>query len=271
MRTNDRSSQRGQARSTATRSASESSEQLVSALQGYRVFPMDGCSFMIKETTDQKLVIVDAFVTDDVTGAPTRLSTAPPPSLEGPTSFQEVEWAAEYPGNDLEDRPAARWVLKTYLIAEQAEGGLDFDRVALLDAASQSISFPAVTRLAPVDTPEELLELRIRDNGLVIDTMESLPDAEAVVRSKLNGLPASSRLEAELLGGDAGQQAIGDGTQDALMQNQDDEADDDDVDIIIDDDSEELDDFLDVGDEIDSDDEEFDGDEEVDEDGDGFD
>lgn len=259
--------------STAARSASESSEQLVSSLQGYRVFPMDGCSFMVKETADQKLVIADAFVTDDLTGAPTQLSSAPPASLEGPTSFQEIEWAAEYPGNDLEDRPATRWVLKTYLIAEQEEGGLDFDRVVLLDAASRSVSFPAVTRLAPMDTPEELLELRIRDSGLVIDAMDSLPDAEAVVRSKLNGVPASSRLEIESVGGDAGQPAIGDDGQGMLGQNDvEDEDEDEDADIrIIEDDAEELDDFLDVGDEIDSDDEEFEGDEEIDEDGDDFD
>ena len=269
--TNDRSPLGSPAVSpTAARSASESSEQLASTLQGYRVFPMDGCSFMIKETADEKLVIADAFVTDELTGAPTQLSSAPPVSMEGPTSFQEIEWAAEYPGNDLEDRPASRWVLKTYLVAEQAEGGLDFDRVALLDAATRSISFPSVTRLAPADTPEELLELRIRDSGLVIDTVESLPDAESVVRSKLNGVPASSRLETELLGGDAGHLVLGDGTQ-GDDQNEGDDDDEDDVDTIIVDDAEELDDFLDVGDEIDSDDEEFEGDQEADEEGDDFD
>ena len=260
--------------STATRASTSgapgASEELASTLQGYRVFPMDGCSFMIKETPDQKLVLADVFVTDDLTGQPKQLSTAPPAALDCPTSFHEIEWAAEYPGNDLEDKPAVRWVLKTYLIAEQTDeegtGLLDFDKVALLDAASQSISFPSVTRLAPENTPEELLELRIRENGLVIDTVESLPDAESVVRSKLAGVPAASRLETELLGGDVGQQAI----EQSALDAQDDDDDDIDVDIRLEDDSEDLDDFMDGGDEMDSD-EEFDGDEELEDDGDDFD
>ena len=237
---------------------------------------MDGCSFMIKETPDQKLLIADSFVTDGVTGNPKQLTPAAPDSFSSPTSFQEIEWAAEFPGNDFEDRPAVRWVLKTYLIADAEDGSMDFERVALLDAATHSISFPSVTRLAPPGTPEELLELRIRESGLVIDTVESLPDAESVVRSKLSGVPSMSVLERELgeglvnvsgsgsgagavAGAGAGEEAgVGVGGED------EDEA----FDVSIEDDSDDLDDFLDGGDEIDSEDEEFEGGDELDEDGD---
>ena len=55
-----------------------------------------------------------------------------------------------------------------------------------------------VHRLAPPDTPEHLLQLRIRESGLTIDTMESLPGPEDVVRSKLAGVPAKSALEEAL-------------------------------------------------------------------------
>jgi len=228
---------------------------------------------MIKETPDQKLVLSDVFVTDELTGAPKQVSSTLPAGMDVPTTFHEIEWAAEYPGNDLEDKPPVRWVLKTYLIAEQHDdsqqngSALDFDRVALLDAASQSISFPSVTRLAPPGTPEELLELRIRESGLVIDAMDSLPDAEAVVRSKLAGVPATSRLEAELLGGDAGQQ----GGQDVQAAQDDQDDDDSDGEMSLEDDSDDLDDFMDGGDEMDSDDEEFEGDEDMDDDADDFD
>ena len=255
-------------RCSTTATSSSSDEQLASTLQGYRVFPLDGCSFMIKETPDQKLVVSDTFVTDGVTGEPKQLTQLAglPASLSSPTSFQEIEWAAEYPGNELEDKPAVRWVLKTYLIAEAEDGSLDFDRVVLLDAGTQSVSFPSVTRLAPEGTPGDLLELRIRESGLVIDTVESLPDAESVVRSKLAGLPATSVLEGEG-GGALEGTVLGEGV---AGEEDEEEA----FDASIEDDSEDLDDFLDSGDgdEIDSDDEEFgDGEDDLDEDGDDFD
>jgi len=229
---------------------------------------MDGCSFMIKETPDQKLLIADAFVTDEVTGNSKQLTPAAPDSFSSPTSFQEIEWAAEFPGNEFEDRPAVRWVLKTYLIADAEDGSMDFERVALLDAATHSISFPLVTRLAPPGTPEELLELRIRESGLVIDTVESLPDAESVVRSKLSGVPSMSVLERELGEGLVNVSGSGSGAGEEAGVGVGREDEDEAFDVSIEDDSDDLDDFLDGGDEIDSEDEEFDGDDELDEDGD---
>lgn len=235
---------------------------------------MDGCSFMIKETPDQKLLIADAFVTDEVTGNPKQLTPAAPDSFSSPTSFQEIEWAAEFPGNEFEDRPAVRWVLKTYLIADAEDGSMDFERVALLDAATHSISFPSVTRLAPPGTPEELLELRIRESGLVIDTVESLPDAESVVRSKLSGVPSMSVLERELgeglvnVSGSGSGAVAGSGAGEEAGVGVGGEDEDEAFDVSIEDDSDDLDDFLDGGDEIDSEDEEFEGDDELDEDGD---
>ena len=202
---------------------------------------MDGCSFVIKETPDQKLLVSDAFVIEEATGESRKLDVASGTALDTPMHFHDIEWAAEYPGNELEDKAAVRWVLKTYLIAvDPHTESLDLDRVALLDAATRSMSFPSVTRLAPADTPEEYLELRIRDSGLVIDTLQSLPDAEAVARSKLAGVPARSQLEVQL-------QVQLDGASGAEQEqdNYDDDAFD-----IIEDDSEDMSDFLiEVGDE----------------------
>ena len=54
-------------------------------------------------------------------------------------------------------------VLKMFLVKrDPATGTLDFGTVAVLDAEQRSVALAPVQRLAPPDTPEDILVLRIR-------------------------------------------------------------------------------------------------------------
>ena len=180
--------------------ASVEEGELSRAIKGYRVFPMDGCSFLIKQPHADLLDLSGGILVVDEATQETRDALAHDESLASasPRSYQEVEWASHFPGNVLEDKEPNRWVHKIYLIAIDDSKRLDFENVFVLDASDGSVSSCTVTRLAPPDTPEHLLQLRIRESGLTIDTMESLPGPEDVVRSKLAGVPAKSALEEAL-------------------------------------------------------------------------
>ena len=175
-------------------------EEVSRSMKGYRVFPMDGCSFLVKQGSNETLDLSGGVLVVDEATQETRDAIIHDGSLASvsPRSYQEVEWASQFPGNAFEDKDPKQWVHKIYLIALDDSKRLDFENVFLLDASDRSVSFCIVHRLAPPDTPEHLLQLRIRESGLTIDTMESLPGPEDVVRSKLAGVPAKSALEEAL-------------------------------------------------------------------------
>jgi hypothetical protein len=235
-------------------------------MKGYRVFKMDGCTFLVKELPDQRLDLNDILVIDDVTQESKPVEWSKKPSAITPRIYQEVEWASEFPGNDLEDKPPMTWVLKVFLVAVESMEPyrLDFDStVYVLDAATGSISECPVTRLAPVDTPEELIQLRIRETGITIDRADGLPCPETVVRSKLAGVPALSELEQQDMNANDG---MVDGVSDDLLITGSQQDDEDDVMSYEEDEDDSLSDFLvEVDDDSDS---EYDGDDFGDADGD---
>ena len=236
---------------------SEDDALSVKQMKGYRVFKMDGCTFLVKELPDQRLDLNDILVIDDVTqeSKPVELHDADIPL---PKVYHEVEWASHFPGNDLEDKPPMRWVLKVFLVAVESTEPyrLDFDStVYVLDAATGSISECPVTRLAPSDTPEELIQLRIRETGITIDRMDGLPCPETVVRSKLAGVPALSELEQQDVYTEVAIESSSGSSTTASQQQQDDE---DDIMAYDEDEDDSLSDFLvEVDDDSDS---EYDGD-----------
>lgn len=144
----------------------------------------------------------DVYVVDSVTEETRRPTTNPDtmPASIPPAMYHDVEWASFFPGNAFEDKEPITWVLKVYLIAIKSTEPyeLDFDNVFVLNAADGSVAKCPVKRLAPPDTPENMLQIRIREQGITIDTSESLPDPETVVQSKLDGVPAMSLLEQAL-------------------------------------------------------------------------
>ncbi|KAI8108340.1 hypothetical protein M9434_006367 [Picochlorum sp. BPE23] len=172
--------------------------------KGYRVFHMDGCSFLVKEVDRESSILDlnDVYVVDSVTEETRRPTTNPDtmPASIPPAMYHDVEWASFFPGNEFEHKEPITWVLKVYLIAIKSTEPyeLDFDNVFVLNAADGSIAQCPVKRLAPPGTPEDMLQIRIREHGITIDTSESLPDPETVVQSKLDGVPAMSLLEQAL-------------------------------------------------------------------------
>eukprot|EP00889_Picochlorum_renovo_P008559 jgi/Picre1/35589/NNA_003050.t1 len=147
--------------------------------KGYRVFHMDGCSFLVKEVDRESSILDlnDVYVVDSVTEETRRPTTNPDtmPASIPPAMYHDVEWASFFPGNEFEDKEPITWVLKVYLIAIKSTEPyeLDFDNVFLLNAADGSIAQCPVKRLAPPGTPEDMLQIRIREHGITIDTTES--------------------------------------------------------------------------------------------------
>lgn len=144
------------------------------------------------------LDLTDVFVVEDTTEIAARPTVVGEmPSIPG--LFQDAEWYSYFPGNVIEDKEPITWVLKVYLIAVKTVNPyeLDFENVFVLDSSDASVSRCLVERLAPDDTPRELLRIRIRETGITIDSEDGLPDPERVVKSKIAGVPAPSKLEME--------------------------------------------------------------------------
>lgn len=206
-------------------------QAMARVMKGYRVFPMDGCTFLVKQVDGDKLDLSNVIVVDEMTQetTPAMVKDAHGSLASvSPQVYQEIEWASHFAGNAFEDKEPKTWVLKVYLVAlDQSHEShrLDFDRVFVLDALDRSVSSCPVARLAPPDTPDHLLQLRIRDSGITIDTVDSLPDPEQVVRSKLAGVPAKSALEESLLREQQEEAAL-DGTQNNNDDNEADEEED---------------------------------------------
>lgn len=211
----------------------------------------------------------DVYVVDNVTEE-TRRPTTNPDTMSAsipPAMYHDVEWASFFPGNEFEDKEPITWVLKVYLIAIKSNEPyeLDFDTVFVLNAADGSIAKSRVKRLAPPDTPEHMLQIRIRESGITIDRTDSLPDPETVVRSKLEGVPAMSLLEEALEDGSGSSDTKEhDGTRATKAEREHVEDEEDQDDAFDDDDDDSLSDFLtEVDDDSDS---EFDDDVDLDDD-----
>jgi hypothetical protein len=161
----------------------------------------DGCTFLVKEEPDGRLVLGDSYVTDDLQDELERpLIRGEIPST--PALYQDVEWSTHFDGNVFEDLEPQKWLLKVYFlaIASLDPYSVDFNNIFCFDSADRSLCRCPVDWLAPPDTPEDYLRLRIRETGITVDTVDSLPDAEEVVRRKMANTPALSKLEEALQG-----------------------------------------------------------------------
>lgn len=181
-----------------TPTAGAGSTALAPDREGYRSFVMQGCEFLVRQTPDGALSLAETFILDDNTGASQRPTTIGDIPTE-PMFFQPAEIANEYPGNILEGKDEKRTVLKVYLATIESFNPykLDIEQFFLLDSAKRSVERLTVQRLAPADTPDHELRVRIRDRWVVIDTASSVPTPEAVVQAALAGGTAMSRLEQE--------------------------------------------------------------------------
>lgn len=171
---------------------------LASRYQGYRSIPLDGCEFFIESSPADELVLANTNYIDPVTGE-FKKATLHGDIPDRPCHYHEAEWFAEYGGNDLIGEEEQIWILKLYFIslASKDPYTLDFENVFLLDAHERSLTRLPVERLAPPDTPDEFLRIRLRGMQVTIDDLRGLPDPEVVVQSHLLGVPAMSDLEKE--------------------------------------------------------------------------
>ena len=169
------------------------------AREGYLSFVMQGCEFLVRQTPEGALALSDTFVIDAATGASQRASTNGTDIPSEPRFYQAAEFAIDYPGNILQDKEEKKTVLKVYLatILSQEPYKLDIEQFFLMDGAKKSLERLVVQRVAPADTPENELRIRIRDRWVVIDTATSVPSPELVVQASVLGGTAMSRLEEE--------------------------------------------------------------------------
>lgn len=254
----------------ATPAATSTDTALVPSREGYRSFVMQGCEFLVRQTPDGALCLAETFVVDDA-GASTRAALVPAGGdiPAEPQFFHPAEVAINYPGNIFEGKEARSTVLRVYLTAIQSIEPLrlDLQTVYLLDSAKRSVERLVVQRLAPLDTPEHELRVRIRDRWVVVDSAASLPTPEAVVQAAMVGAAAMSKLEAEAAerGEPVGPAAPGEASAAAaapadnvVAESTAAEGEDGDEDVLYDDDL--LKDFLVEINDDDADESEFDGD-----------
>eukprot|EP00890_Picochlorum_soloecismus_P001219 jgi/Picsp_1/2098/NSC_05563-R1_hypothetical protein CHLNCDRAFT_135502 [Chlorella variabilis] len=179
----------------------EGGNEVMKRPTGYRVFAMDECTLLVKEEPDGRLVLGDSYVTDGLQQELER------PVIGGdipttPALYQDVEWSTHFDGNVFEGLEPQKWILKVYFlaIASLDPYSVDFNNIFCFDPADRSLCRCPVNWLAPPGTPDNYLRLRIRETGITVDTVDSLPDAEEVVRRKLANMPALSKLEEALQG-----------------------------------------------------------------------
>lgn len=198
------------ARAAAEAEVPQQAGALVPDRQGYRSFQLEGCEFLVAETEGGALDLHDVYVTADVHpdgGGP--LEDASYRRLEGHEEvtrklqqYHVVPWFTEYRGDILKEKPGRTWLWKLYLVplvSEDPEPQLSFDDIYVLDATSASLQRCEVHRLAPPDTPQADLRLRIRQDIVTIDRIESIPTWEHAVQARMNGVPALSQLEMQRL------------------------------------------------------------------------
>lgn len=193
--------------------AEEVDAELLPGRPGYRSFQLEGAEFLIAETSDGKLDLQDSFVSTDVQAASSSSVDSEAGGWRRPEGlgevtkevqeYQAVPFYSEFQGDWIGERARKTWVWRYYLVpvvdAESEEERLSFDGIHVLDGKAASLTRCEVHRLAPPDTPSRDLRLRIRDDVVTIDTIESLPDWEHAVRARLNAVPALSQLEVQRL------------------------------------------------------------------------
>ncbi|EFN54307.1 hypothetical protein CHLNCDRAFT_135502 [Chlorella variabilis] len=199
------------AAAAAVAEAPQQAGALVPDRQGYRSFQLEGAEFLIAQTPEGKLDLRDAYVAPDVEGDDDDGAEPSYRRVEGaegiggqPQAYHEVPWYSEYPGDAIAEKPGRVWVWRVYLVpvvADDPEGELElsFDNIYVLDGKAASLQLCEVHRLAPPDTPPRDLRLRIRDDVVTVDTVQSMPDWEHAVQARINGIPALSVLEQERL------------------------------------------------------------------------
>lgn len=194
---------------------------------------MEGCEFLVAESADGRLDLSDMYVTTDAptrvgfvvgdnpwgdeaeaagsTGGPgSVIDVSPEQSYRRPEGLEELQppapreyhavpWTSYWSGDTVKEKAAKAWVWRYYLVpvaTREPELRLDFDsELFMLDARSATVRRCEVHRLAPPDTPQHELRLRIRDEVVTIDTGESIPDWEDVVVARKSGHPSLSQLE----------------------------------------------------------------------------
>ncbi|PSC71364.1 acetoin utilization [Micractinium conductrix] len=196
----------------------ERTAELVGGRPGYRSFQLEGCEFLVAESPEGLLDLQDSYVTTEVEeggaaaagdgGADPTASGGwrRPEGLAGVTRqtqrYQAVPWYSEYPGDIIAGKEPKTWVWRYYLVpvvSEEPETQLSFDEIYVLDGKAASLARCEVHNLAPPDTPPEDLRLRIRDDVVTVDTIQSLPEYEHAVQARIHSVPALSKLEQQRL------------------------------------------------------------------------
>ncbi|KAL4458637.1 hypothetical protein ABPG75_013502 [Micractinium tetrahymenae] len=187
--------------------------ELAAGRPGYRSFQLEGCEFLVAEGPDGQLDLQDSYVNTDVDGSgsdgdvdysssawrrPEGLETV----AKGQRQYLVTPWYSYYPGDMIDGKEPKSWVWRYYFIpqlASEPEVQLSFDDIYVMDGKDASLARCEVHRLAPPGTPPQDLRLRIRDDVVTIDTIESIPDWEHAVKARINSAPALSQLEQQRL------------------------------------------------------------------------
>lgn len=120
--------------------------------------------FQVKKDEQGRLDLTDITILDRNTGEKRKayaLSELP----DEPMHFYDLPWQTEFLGNILKDQPSKIWVWAYYLIAQRGADrrqGLDLDCVYRLDGQEGTVERCSVLRVAPPETPENQLLLRIK-------------------------------------------------------------------------------------------------------------
>ena len=169
--------------------------------EGYRSFICEGGEFLVAEDSTGRLNLSETFVLNSLSGELERVEAHGEICPE-PTLYNVAEWGSEWEGNVFDDIPGKRWIMKIYFVpvASTEPYELDLECVYVLDGTKKTLERLTVQRLAPPDTPEQDLRMRIRDDGVFLDVVYDLPGPEEIHRAMAAGVPAMSRLEKEAAG-----------------------------------------------------------------------
>ena len=118
----------------------------------------------MRKEEDGRLDLSQVTILDRTTGqkSPPHLLSALP---ERPLHFFDLPWQSEFLGNVLQDEPPQTWTWAWYLVAQRGPSrrdGLDLECVYRLDGRDGTIERCDVLRVAPPETPESDLILRIK-------------------------------------------------------------------------------------------------------------
>lgn len=120
--------------------------------------------FQVRKEEDGRLDLSQVTLLDRTTGqkSPAHLLSALP---ERPLHFFDLPWQSEFLGNVLQDEPPQTWTWAWYLVAQRGPSrrdGLDLECVYRLDGCDGTVERCDVLRVAPPETPESDLILRIK-------------------------------------------------------------------------------------------------------------